>query len=607
MSIKNGSMVLGAAAGVAAIAALAVQRRPVDFTDKVVLITGGSRGLGLVLARQFAEAGAHIAICARDEDEIDRAVADLKNRGADVFGSVCDVREQSQANNLIRRVVERFGKIDVLVNNAGVIQVGPLDEQTQADFEEAMAVHFWGPYYLIQAALPNMKKQGSGHIVNISSIGGKIAVPHLVPYSASKFALAGLSEGMGSELAKDNIRITTVYPGLMRTGSHINAFFKGQNKAEFALFSVSNALPISSVSAESAAAQILRATYSGDAELVISPQAKLAAKVKELFPELSSAILSAINRMLPGPGGIGTEKAKGYESESAWSNSILTAHLFEASKRNNETKNPTWRNKMNTTHEHEGNLMDFITNTSSNINGPERVASALAGGALVGYGLKQGGVLGTALSILGGGMLLRGATGHSHVYNAMGIDTSDTVGSGRSPFGKSSLSGKVQVTKSVTVNKSPSELYQFWHNFENLPQFMKHLESVSVTNEERSHWTAKSPIGDTVEWDAEITDDVLNEKIGWRSLENADIPNSGTVQFRPTVNRGTEIKVDLTYESPGGKLGSMIAKLFGEEPEQQIAEDLRRFKQLMETGIIITVKGQTSGREEMPKARAARA
>jgi len=145
------------------------------------------------MARQFAEAGARIAICARDQNEIDRAVADLKGRGADVFGSVCDVRDQSQAGGLIDRVVEHFGKIDVLVNNAGVIQVGPLEEQTQADFEDAMAVHFWGPYYLIQAALPKMKGQGNGRIVNISSIGGKIAVPHLAPYSASKFALAGLS------------------------------------------------------------------------------------------------------------------------------------------------------------------------------------------------------------------------------------------------------------------------------------------------------------------------------------------------------------------------------------------------------------------------------
>jgi uncharacterized membrane protein len=204
-------------------------------------------------------------------------------------------------------------------------------------------------------------------------------------------------------------------------------------------------------------------------------------------------------------------------------------------------------------------------------------------------------------------MLLRGATGHSYTYHALGIDTNEGEMARRSPFGKRALSGKVHITKAVTINKSPAELYQFWHNFENLPQFMKHLESVSMVNEERSHWKAASPIGDAVEWDAEITDDVLNEKIGWKSIEGADIPNSGTVQFRPTVNRGVEVKVDLTYEAPGGKLGSMFAKLFGEEPEQQVAEDLKRFKQLMETGMIITVKGQTSGREEMPKARTARA
>jgi uncharacterized membrane protein/NAD(P)-dependent dehydrogenase (short-subunit alcohol dehydrogenase family) len=559
------------------------------------------------MARQFGDAGANVAICARDGEEVERAVVDLESRGHGVFGTVCDVRDRPQAEDLIGRVVDHFGKIDILVNNAGVISVGPLAEQTQEDFEQAMAIHFWAPYFLIQAALPEMRKQGGGSIVNISSIGGKVAVPHLVPYSASKFALAGMSEGMGLELAKENIRVTTVFPGLMRTGSHINADFKGQNEAEFALFSTMNALSVSSISAENAAARILRAAFNGDAQIVISPQAKLAAKAKELFPELAAAVLSAVNRFLPGPGGIGTEKAKGYESESDWSNTFLTAPLFKASLRNNEVNDENWRSNMNTSRERDRDLKDFVTDLSPNVNGPERVASALAGGALVGFGLKQGGVLGTALSLLGGGMLYRGATGHCHVYDAAGIDTTGTPARPGSPFGKSAFSGIVNVKKSVTVNKSPAELYEFWRKFENLPKFMKHLESVTELDETRSHWVAKAPIGDNVEWDAEITSEALNEHIGWKSVEGSDIPNSGMVQFRPTVNRGTEVKVDLTYEPPGGKLGSLLAKLFGEEPEQQVAEDLRRFKQIMETGEVVTVKGQTSGREEIPMSRAARA
>jgi uncharacterized membrane protein/NAD(P)-dependent dehydrogenase (short-subunit alcohol dehydrogenase family) len=599
--------ILGSAAGLAALTFAATRPRRVDFTGKVVLITGGSRGLGLVMARQFADSGAKVAICSRDAAEIDRAINDLAERGASAYGSVCDIRDQTEAERLVERVIEQYGRIDVLVNNAGVIQVGPLAEQTQKDFEDAMAVHFWGPFYLMQAVVPKMKAQGGGRIVNISSIGGKIAVPHLAPYSASKFALAGLSEAMTAELAKDHITVTTVFPGLMRTGSHVNANFKGQNEAEFALFSNLNASPLSSVSAENAAMQILRAAYNGDAELVISPQAKLATKVKELFPEFTAAMLAITARMLPGQGGIGKQKAKGYQSESAWSNSFLTAHLFEASRRNNELYNQNWRKNMNTTQGQARNIIDFVTDTSPNVNGPERIASALAGGALLGYGLKQGGLLGAAMSVLGGEMLFRGATGHCHAYDAAGIDTTGETTGRRGPFGRKAFAGIVKVKKSVTINRSPAELYSFWKKFENLPRFMEHLESVTETGSRTSHWVVKSPVGDSVEWDAEITSDEPNGHIGWKSVEGSDIANSGMVRFRPTVDRGTEVSVDLSYESPGGKLGSLIAKLFGEEPEQQVAEDLRRFKRLMETGEIITVKGQTSGREEMPKARTARA
>jgi uncharacterized membrane protein len=261
---------------------------------------------------------------------------------------------------------------------------------------------------------------------------------------------------------------------------------------------------------------------------------------------------------------------------------------------------------MHTTHS-EKHLSEFLTDTSKNVNDPERVASAVAGGALVAYGLKKGGAIGAAMSLLGGGMLLRGTTGHCHVYDAAGIDTTGSTTNPRSPYGKGWLSGKVHVTKAVTINKSPAELYQYWRNFENLPKFMKHLESVTVSGGSRSHWIAKAPLGQRVEWDAELTSDVENERIGWHSVEGSDIANSGVVEFKPTADRGTEVKVALTYEAPAGDLGSWIAWLFGEEPSTQVSEDLRRFKQIIETGEIISTKGQPSGREEMPKARAARA
>jgi len=198
MKRTNNGLVIGGIAGVGLLAAYARlrARRQYSFEGKVVLIAGGSRGLGLVLARNFAARGARIAICARDADELERARRDLEERGADVFAGVCDIRQQADVEAFIGEVRNKLGEVDVLVNCAGVIQVGPLETQTQQDFENLMDVHFWGPYYAMQAVIPAMRERGSGRIVNISSIGGKIAVPHLASYCASKFALAGFSAFM---------------------------------------------------------------------------------------------------------------------------------------------------------------------------------------------------------------------------------------------------------------------------------------------------------------------------------------------------------------------------------------------------------------------------
>ena len=260
-------------------------------------------------------------------------------------------------------------------------------------------------------------------------------------------------------------------------------------------------------------------------------------------------------------------------------------------------------------HTNERSLTNFLTDTSQNVGGAERVASTVAGGALVAYGLKHGGLGGALMSVLGGSMLLRGTTGHCHVYDAIGVDTSGLPeGTRRSPFSRGSLlTGKVHVTKSLTINKSADELYHFWRNFENLPRFMRHLESVTMTDDKHSHWKAKAPLGQTIEWDAELTSDIENHRIGWVSLEGATIPNSGVIEFRPTVERGTEVIVTMTYEAPGGKLGEWAAWALGEEPSIQIADDLRRFKMLMETGEIITNEGQPSGREPLQQAMTARA
>jgi len=335
----DNSWLVGGIIGAGALIALTVWRKKqkeFQFRDKVVLITGGSRGLGLVLARQFADEAAKLAICARDAEELERAKDDLETHGAEVFAEVCDVRNQSEVEDFVESVVSQFGRIDVLINNAGVIQVAPLENQTQKDFEEAMRVHFWGAFYTMQAVIPILKRQGAGRIVNISSIGGKVAIPHLAPYSASKFALVGLSSAMRGELAKDNIYVTTVCPGLMRTGSHVNATFKGQNELEFAWFSLGDATPLTSISAESAAEQIVEATRRGDAELIISVQAKILAKMNALLPELTAEILGLANHFLPSAGGIGENYATGLESTSAVSPSFLTSSIDAAAQNNNE-------------------------------------------------------------------------------------------------------------------------------------------------------------------------------------------------------------------------------------------------------------------------------
>ena len=262
-------------------------------------------------------------------------------------------------------------------------------------------------------------------------------------------------------------------------------------------------------------------------------------------------------------------------------------------------------------HKTEGQEKSLATllNTTPNVNSAERVASAVAGGALLAYGIKHGGVSGTLLSILGGGMLVRGSTGHCPVYDAIGVDTAKLGASEtKSPFKRRSLlTGKIHVKQATTINKPAAELYEFWRNFENLPMFMRHLESVTKTDETASHWKAKAPLGQTVEWDAEVTSDIPNQRIGWTALPGSFVPNSGVVEFLPTIDRGTEVKITMIYEAPGGKLAEWIAWALGEEPSIQIAEDLRRFKRLMETGVIMSIEGQPSGRELLPKSIGAKA
>lgn len=270
-----------------------------SLRDKVVLITGGSRGLGLVLARLICAAGGKVALIARDAEELGRAKADLARRGGVVLTVQCDLLDSEQIRSAVRQIIDRFGKIDILINSAGIIEVGPLEHMTREDFERAMRLHFWAPFELISQIVPEMRTWGGGRIVNISSIGGKVAVPHLAPYSASKFALTGFSDALRAELARDNIHVTTVAPGMMRTGSHVNAKFKGKHDAEFGWFAASAGAPLISINADRAARKILAACRRGQPSLTLTFAARTAILGNALFPNLTGYGMKIVNRFLP--------------------------------------------------------------------------------------------------------------------------------------------------------------------------------------------------------------------------------------------------------------------------------------------------------------------
>jgi NAD(P)-dependent dehydrogenase (short-subunit alcohol dehydrogenase family) len=275
------------------------QARGATLRDKVVLITGSSRGLGHLLARLAGEEGARLVICARDPAELERARQNLVERGVEVLAIPCDVTSPTQVDRLVIDSIAHFGRLDVLVNNAGAIQVGPLDEMTLDDFRRAMEVNFWGTVHTTMAVLPHMRDRRAGRIVNITSIGGKVAVPHLLPYDCAKFAALGFSEGLRAEVAKDGVSVTTVIPGLMRTGSVVTAQFKGQTEEEFAWFSAAARSPLLSMHVRRAARRILGAMRTGEGEMVLGWQAKLLRVTRELFPGLTSSVLSMVSRSLP--------------------------------------------------------------------------------------------------------------------------------------------------------------------------------------------------------------------------------------------------------------------------------------------------------------------
>jgi NAD(P)-dependent dehydrogenase (short-subunit alcohol dehydrogenase family) len=296
-------MAAGMALGMGLGARVAPPRAPeAELHGTVALVTGGSRGLGLALSRELARQGCRLAICARDEAELEAARAELERTGAEVMAVPCDVSDQGQVSAMVETITRHYGQIDLLFNNAGIIVVGPVESLTHSDFERVMATNFWGVLNPTMAVLPGMRARGAGRIVNITSIGGKVSVPHLLPYTCAKFAAVGLSAGLRAELTNAGISVTTVIPGLMRTGSYLHAEFGGDQAAEYRWFALNASAPYPvAISAERAARLIVRAARRGQSECTYPVSAVIAARLSGLLPGATASALALVDRFLPEP------------------------------------------------------------------------------------------------------------------------------------------------------------------------------------------------------------------------------------------------------------------------------------------------------------------
>jgi NAD(P)-dependent dehydrogenase (short-subunit alcohol dehydrogenase family) len=319
---------VGLAAGSGLFFAAFHKRRQKPLTGKVVFITGGSRGLGLAIAEEFLRAGCRVVIAARNAEQLEKAERKLRRlvpwtQRRSVLSVTCDVTKQETLNAAIEAATRELGEIDILVNNAGIINVAPMSNQPLESYHQSMDTNFYGALHAAMAVLPRMRARRSGTIVNITSIGGLVAVPHLLPYTASKFAFVGLSRGMNAELRAEGVHVLTVAPWLMRTGSHLHAIFGGKRSREYAWFALGASLPLFAVSAKSAAQSIVDATAQGRSELLISPLASAAALLAHNAPELTEAMLGLMSRMLPSPA---TERKQFVEGKDT---SAPTSALFK--------------------------------------------------------------------------------------------------------------------------------------------------------------------------------------------------------------------------------------------------------------------------------------
>ncbi|WP_248345294.1 SDR family NAD(P)-dependent oxidoreductase [Anaeromyxobacter paludicola] len=328
---------MGWLAGAAGAVALARVRRH-RVAGKAVLVSGGSRGLGLCIARELARRGARLAIAARDVRELEAARVELAALGAEVVPIACDVASEEDAARMVREAEARLGRVDALVNVAGIIQVAPAEGLRLQDYRDAVGVNFWGTVHATLAALPAMRARGDGAVLNVTSIGGAVAVPHLLPYTAGKFAQVGFSEGIAAEAAKDGVRVTTVVPGLMRTGSFLRALFKGRREAEVGWFAVASSLPLLTVGAGRAARRMVDALERGERYVVVGWPARALRLLHALLPGATIRAMALANRLLPSQGGVSADEParEGHAHRPRVARSFLTALGDAAAARNRE-------------------------------------------------------------------------------------------------------------------------------------------------------------------------------------------------------------------------------------------------------------------------------
>ncbi|MBX3185442.1 MAG: SDR family NAD(P)-dependent oxidoreductase [Labilithrix sp.] len=280
------------------------------LAGKTAFVGGASRGLGRAIARELAAQGCRVVICARHREGLEEVRAELAALGAEVYAEPCDLRNKEEVDAFVTNATDHLGPIDIVVTVAATLEVGPIETMSVRDFDDAIRAIFKTALHPALAVLPDMRARGSRAgrlrrgagkptLAFVTSVGGKIGVPHLAPYSAAKFAVVGLAEALRAEVHKDGVSVLTIVPGLMRTGSWVHATFKGDADREYAWFGSSATAPFVTIDADRAAQRIVRAIARGDEELVLTAPAKLAVRVHDLMPRAFAFAMSVFARLLP--------------------------------------------------------------------------------------------------------------------------------------------------------------------------------------------------------------------------------------------------------------------------------------------------------------------